>query len=54
VKNSRRLSTRHDKLIESFAAFVLRDCIRISIRFVRTASSVAIARRRHCVMLHHF
>jgi len=34
AKNSRRLATRYDKLIESFAAFVLLACIRIWIKFV--------------------
>ena len=34
VKNSRRVATRYDKLIESFAAFVLLACIRIWIKFV--------------------
>jgi transposase len=29
AKNSRRVATRYDKLIESFAAFVLLACIRI-------------------------
>ena len=37
VKNSRRVATRYDKLIESFAAFVLLACIRVWIRFVHTA-----------------
>jgi transposase len=37
AKNSRRVATRYDKLIESFAAFVLLACIRIWIRFVHTA-----------------
>jgi transposase len=36
AKNSRRVATRYDKLIESFAAFVLLTCIRIWIRFVHT------------------
>jgi transposase len=36
AKNSRRVATRYDKLIESFAAFVLLASIRIWIRFVRT------------------
>ena len=34
AKNSRRVTTRYDKLIESFAAFVLLACIRIWIKFV--------------------
>ena len=34
AKNSRRVATRYDKLIESFSAFVLLACIRIWIRFV--------------------
>src|SRR4029079_3399978 len=34
AKNSRRVATRYDKLIESFAAFVLLACIRIWIKFV--------------------
>jgi transposase len=34
AKNSRRVATRYDKLMESFAAFVLLACIRIWIRFV--------------------
>src|SRR5436305_2445213 len=29
AKNSRRVATRYDKLMESFAAFVLLACIRI-------------------------
>ena len=36
AKNSRRVATRYDKLIESFAAFVLLACIRLWIRFVHT------------------
>jgi len=36
AKNSRRLATRYDKLIESFAAFVLLTSIRIWIRYVHT------------------
>jgi transposase len=36
IKNSRRVATRYDKLIESFAAFVLLASIRIWIRFVHT------------------
>ena len=36
AKNSRRVATRYDKLIESFAAFVLLASIRIWIRFVHT------------------
>jgi transposase len=34
AKNSRRVATRYDKLMESFAAFVLLACIRIWIKFV--------------------
>ena len=34
VKNSRRVATRYDKLIESFAAFVILSTIRLWIRFV--------------------
>jgi transposase len=34
AKNSRRVATRYDKLIESFAAFVLLASIRIWIKFV--------------------
>jgi len=37
VKNSRRVATRYDKLIESFAAFVLLATIRLWIRFVHAA-----------------
>jgi transposase len=36
AKNSRRVATRYNKLIKSFAAFVLLACIRIWIRFVHT------------------
>ena len=36
AKNSRRVATRYDKLVESFGAFVLLACIRIWIRFVHT------------------
>ena len=36
LKNSRRVATRFDKLIESFAAFVLLAAIRLWIRFVHT------------------
>jgi transposase len=36
LKNSRRVATRYDKLIESFAAFVILATIRIWIRFVHT------------------
>ena len=36
VKNSRRFATRYDKLIESFAAFVLLACLRFWIEFVHT------------------
>jgi transposase len=41
AKNSRRIATRYDKLMESFAAFVLLPCIRIWIKFVHN-----LARRR--------
>jgi transposase len=34
IKNSRRVATRYDKLVESFAAFVLLATIRLWIRFV--------------------
>jgi transposase len=34
LKNSRRVATRYDKLIESFAAFVILATVRIWIRFV--------------------
>ena len=37
AKNSRRVATRYDKLMESFAAFVLLACIRIWIKFVHAA-----------------
>jgi transposase len=37
IKNSRRVATRYDKLVESFAAFVLLATIRLWIRFVHTA-----------------
>ena len=36
IKNSRRVATRYDKLVESFAAFVLLATIRIWFRFVHT------------------
>jgi transposase len=36
IKNSRRVATRYDKLIESFAAFVVLATIRIWIKFVHT------------------
>ena len=36
AKNSRRVATRYDKMMESFAAFVLLACIRIWIKFVHT------------------
>ena len=36
LNNSRRVATRYDKLIESFAAFVVLATIRIWIRFVHT------------------
>ena len=36
VKNSRRVATRYDKLVASFAAFVLLATIRLWIRFVHT------------------
>jgi hypothetical protein len=36
LNNSRRVATRSDKLIESFAAFVILATIRIWIRFART------------------
>jgi transposase len=36
LKNSRRAATRYDKLIESFAAFVLLATVRIWFRFVHT------------------
>ena len=35
IKNSRRVATRYDKLLESFAAFVLLTTIRIWIKFER-------------------
>ena len=34
IKNSRRVATRYDKLVESFAAFVLLATVRLWIRFV--------------------
>ena len=34
LKNSRRVATRYDKLVESFAAFVLLSTIRLWFRFV--------------------
>lgn len=34
IKNSRRVATRYDKLVESFAAFVLLATIRLWLRFV--------------------
>lgn len=34
IKNSRRVATRYDKLVESFAAFVLLATIRLRLRFV--------------------
>ena len=34
IKNSRRVATRYDKLVESFAAFVLLATIRLWFRFV--------------------
>jgi transposase len=34
IKNSRRVATRYDKLLESFAAFVLLATIRLWFRFV--------------------
>jgi transposase len=40
AKNSRRVATRYDKLMESFAAFILLTCIRIWIRFVHAPQSV--------------
>lgn len=39
AKNSRRVATRYDKLIESFAAFVLLACVRIWIKFVHATYS---------------
>jgi hypothetical protein len=38
---SRRVATRYEKLVESFAAFVLLATIRIWIRFVHTAQPFA-------------
>ena len=46
AKNSRRVATRYDKLIESFAAFVLLACIQIWIKFVHTAYQSADAQRQ--------
>jgi transposase len=37
IKNSRRVATRYDKLVESFAAFVLLATVRLWIRFVHAA-----------------
>jgi transposase len=37
IKNSRRVATRYDKLLESFAAFVLLATIRIWIKFVHAS-----------------
>jgi transposase len=34
LKNSRRVATRYDKLIESFAAFVILATIRVWMKFV--------------------
>jgi transposase len=36
TKNSRRVATRYDKLIESFAAFVLFTTIRLLLKFAQT------------------
>jgi transposase len=36
LKNSRRVATRYDKLIQTFAAFVLLSTLRIWIRYVHT------------------
>ena len=36
IKNSRRVATRYDKLVESFAAFVLLATVRLWIRVVHT------------------
>ena len=41
AKNSRRVATRYDKLIESFAAFVLLAGIQIWIKFVHTTTASA-------------
>jgi transposase len=37
IKNSRRVATRYDKLLESFAAFILLATIRIWIKFVHAS-----------------
>jgi transposase len=50
AKNSRRVATRYDKLIESFAAFVLLACIRIWIKFVHTSITVVIFCWRNCLI----
>jgi transposase len=36
LKNSRRVATRYDKLIQTFAAFVLLSALRIWIKYVQT------------------
>jgi transposase len=36
LKNSRRVATRYDKLIQTFAAFVLLSALRIWIKYVHT------------------
>jgi transposase len=36
LKNSRRVATRYDKLIQTFAAFVLLSSLRIWIKYVHT------------------
>jgi transposase len=45
LKNSRRVATRYDKLLESFAAFVILATIRIWIRFVHGTSLRRFANR---------
>ena len=40
IKNSRRVATRYDKLVESFAAFVLLATVRLWIRFVHTTEDI--------------
>ena len=54
AKNSRRVATRYDKLIESFAASVLLACIRIWIKFASHAKLSLVLGRRSMIVSHRF
>jgi transposase len=53
AKNSRRVATRYDKLIESFAAFVLLASIRVWIKFKTSLSASHVPRSSRLISRPH-